>query len=214
MARPVVFSFGASDSQAVALVQTVASGGSLAVNGTASYGDPWARATASGGFSRILTYYSAVDLSGVALVVQGTSITGGAISSAQAGPAASFVSGSVYFAEVTSVTVSGGTATSVSIGFGSQAISNWYLPGRGRDNNPFNIDINLSVSGTISTTVQHTFADVQTSGSPMTANHPVIAASTTNQDGTYTSPIAACRFVVNSSAAGATAKYTFIQAGV
>jgi hypothetical protein len=81
---------------------------------------------------------------------------------------------------------------------------------------PFNVGFGVSVTGTVSYTVQHTFDDVFAKNfNPATAtwfNHEDLVSQTTNQDGNYAFPVRAIRLNVGSSTG--TVTITLIQAGI
>lgn len=81
---------------------------------------------------------------------------------------------------------------------------------------PFNVGFGVTVSGTVTYTVQHTFDDVwSTTFNPATANwfdHPTIASKSTEQDGNYAFPVSAIRLKGVSGAGTATIR--ILQAGI
>lgn len=85
------------------------------------------------------------------------------------------------------------------------------------DNNPtpFNVALNVLVSGTITYTVQYTFDDVFARGwNPSTANwtdHPSLTAQTATKDSNIAYPVTAIR--LKTTAGSGTATLTIIQAG-
>lgn len=80
---------------------------------------------------------------------------------------------------------------------------------------PFNVALNVVVSGTITYTVQYTFDNVFAAGfDPSTANwtnHPSMTAQTTTKDSNIAYPVRGIR--LNTSAGTGTATLTIIQAG-
>lgn len=81
---------------------------------------------------------------------------------------------------------------------------------------PFNIGFGVTVSGTVTYSVQHTFDDVFAAGyNPATGtwfNHPDATGLTANVDGNYAFPVTAIRLSVG--AGTGTATLTTIQAGL
>jgi len=75
---------------------------------------------------------------------------------------------------------------------------------------PFNVGFGVTVTGTVTYTVQHTFDDPVV-GFTTWFSHPTIAAKTDNQDGNYAFPVLQVRLTVNSG--GGTATLPLIQAG-
>ena len=80
------------------------------------------------------------------------------------------------------------------------------------DSTPFNVGFGVTITGTPTYTVQHTFDNPWTTTSPVWFDHPTVAAETTNQDGNYAFPVAAIKVVVTSGTG--TATLTLIQAGI
>ena len=78
--------------------------------------------------------------------------------------------------------------------------------------NAFSVSLALTLTGTISLTVQHTFDNVfNSSVTPVWFPHSSLAAKTTNSDGNYAFPVRATRVTVNSSTSGATFDFHVIQ---
>lgn len=80
---------------------------------------------------------------------------------------------------------------------------------------PFNVGFGVTVTGSVTYTVQHTFDDIWAKGyNPATGtwfNHPDVASQTANADGNYAFPVTAIRLNVSSGSGSAT--LTAIQAG-
>jgi hypothetical protein len=81
---------------------------------------------------------------------------------------------------------------------------------------PFNVGFGVTVSGTITFTVQHTFDDVWSpTFNPATATwypHAVVANATASTDGNYAFPVTAIR--ITGTAGAGTATLRLIQAGI
>jgi len=81
---------------------------------------------------------------------------------------------------------------------------------------PFNVGFGVTVSGTITYKVQHTFDDVWSSTfNPATANwfdHPTITGLSAAADGNYAFPVTAIR-LTNTAGTG-TATMRLLQAGI
>jgi hypothetical protein len=81
---------------------------------------------------------------------------------------------------------------------------------------PFNVGFGVTVSGTVTYKVQHTFDDVWSSTfNPATANwfdHPTITGLSAAADGNYAFPVTAIR--VTGTAGSGTATMRLIQAGI
>ena len=80
---------------------------------------------------------------------------------------------------------------------------------------PFNVALNVLVSGTITYTVQYTFDNVFANGyNPSTGNwtdHPSLTAQTATKDANIAYPVTAVR--LKTTAGSGTATLTIIQAG-
>lgn len=77
--------------------------------------------------------------------------------------------------------------------------------------NPFNVGFGVAVSGTGTYDVEHTFDDVDATGSPVVFDHPDFIAQAANKDGNYAFPVRAVR--LNASAVAGSVTLTLIQAG-
>jgi hypothetical protein len=81
---------------------------------------------------------------------------------------------------------------------------------------PFNVGFGVTVTGTITYKVQHTFDDVwSTTFNPATAtwfDHPTITGLSANADGNYAFPVTAIR--ITGTAGSGTATMRLIQAGI
>ena len=75
----------------------------------------------------------------------------------------------------------------------------------------FQIGFGVTVTGTITYTVQHTYDDPQTVASPVAWPHATAAAKSTAFEGSYSAPVRAVR--LSTSAGTGTASITMIQAG-
>lgn len=80
------------------------------------------------------------------------------------------------------------------------------------DSTPFNVGFGVTISGTPTYTVQHTFDNPWTTTSPVWFDHPTVAAETANADGNYAFPVAAIKVAITSGTG--TATLTVIQAGI
>ena len=76
---------------------------------------------------------------------------------------------------------------------------------------PFNVGFGVTVSGTVSYTVQHTFDDPAI-GFTTWFPHPTIASQAANADGNYAFPVSGIRLTIASG--GGTATLNVIQAGI
>ena len=76
---------------------------------------------------------------------------------------------------------------------------------------PFNVGFGVTVTGTVTYTVQHTFDDPAT-GFTTWFSHPTIAGKSDNQDGNYAFPVSGIKVLVTAGAG--TATINLIQAGI
>lgn len=77
--------------------------------------------------------------------------------------------------------------------------------------NPFNVGFGCVVSGTVTYKIEHTFDDVDGTGTITPFDHATIVGQTTNKDGNYAFPVRAIR--LNVTAGSGTVTLTAIQAG-
>jgi hypothetical protein len=80
------------------------------------------------------------------------------------------------------------------------------------DSTPFNVGFGVTISGTPTYTVQHTFDNPWETTSPVWFDHPTVSGETANADGNYAFPVAAIKVAVTSGTG--TATLTVIQAGI
>ena len=77
----------------------------------------------------------------------------------------------------------------------------------------FLVGLGLTVSGTITTDVEHTFDNVQDSTvTPIAFKHSTLTAKNANADGNYVVPVRAIR--LNNTAGTGTSTLTIIQGGM
>jgi len=149
---------------------------------------------------------------GRTFTITGTDFRGAAITEAISGANGGANQGAVYFKTVTQVAADAATAGALIVGVNGLSASNWYLlDGHAK---PMNAGFDVELSGTVTYTVQHTFADLQVADiSTVTVlNHDSIAAQTTNQDGNYTFPCTGIRVIATSYTSG-TVTFNHQQAG-
>lgn len=121
------------------------------------------------------------------------------------------VTSTKYFLTVTSVVPSATIgADTMDIGYSDVCVGPTY-PVNYRQN-PVNIGMQITITGTISYTIQHTLDDpFSSSQSAVWANHDSLAAATASADGNYAYPLRAVRLLINSSTSGATIKFRIVQ---
>lgn len=120
MARPVVFNWKASDTEAVCKLQTLAGAGSLILDGNEVVGG----IAQFPGVQRTVSLTSLNNLSVFDFTITGT-LNNEIVSVTRAGPNANTVYTSQLFTTVTSVTVDG-NANGISIGSGIFGQTNWF----------------------------------------------------------------------------------------
>ena len=76
---------------------------------------------------------------------------------------------------------------------------------------PFNVGFGVTVDGTVTYSVQHTF-DSPADGFTTWFSHPTVAAETANADGNYAFPVTGVKLLV--TAGDGTATLNLIQAGI
>lgn len=205
MGKPVQINFPVAAAAALGALQAPVSGVPLVLGATA------VQASALSDINRVLTLTSGGNLSGINFTFAGTDTSGNAVSETIAGPSGNTVSTTNAYHKVT-ITPSGSSATTVSVGTGATGSTRWV-----QDNlhvSPFNLTVAVGVTGTINYTVQDTPDDVNAVASPLTFDHPSLAALTAKGESNYAFPVRAVRCVINSSSAGATLAFYAIQAGI
>lgn len=214
--RPVTFNWLASDTAAIAALQTLGAAGSLILNGTQIFapstmqGAPYFK---QDGIERVVTLTSAGNLSAANITVTGYDLRGNLVSETRAGPNANTVATTQQFTKVTSVSSNAALGTAMSVGTGDTGNTNWVETDYHVA--PNNITVAVSgVSGTVSVTAQNTLADAQ-AAAPVAGDIFALAAITAaaaNVQASYTVPP---RFVraINASGSGAF-KFTVLQAGI
>lgn len=163
--------------------------------------------TVSDGLAHLVTVKNdaATDHSGKTIAIVGTDADGRPQTETITGPAGTAtVTSTKYFKSLTSVTPSatiGGDT--FDIGYTADAVSPTLRPAQdvAQNKGAFNIGFGVSVTGA-TYTVQHTYDGLTW------FNHSTVAAETTAQEGTYTSPVSGIRLLW--TAAG-TATLTALQ---
>jgi hypothetical protein len=214
--RPVVFSFPAAVTTAIATAQTLAGAGSLVIDGTLLD----LPATMQGvrrvilpGIERTVSLTSAGNLSAVNITITGKDLRGATVTETRAGPNANTVFTTALFHEIDSVSTNGALGTAMSVGTGDTGATNWLETDQHAD--PVNLTVALAITATASVTVQDTPADVN-AAAPVAAeifNHPTLAGVTASTESNYAFPPRYVRGVMNSSSGAGAFTMTVIQAG-
>ncbi len=71
-----------------------------------------------------------------------------------------------------------------------------------RKQNPFNVGIGVTVTGTATYTVEHTFDDILGGVTPVWLPNATLTAATTSQSGNYAFPVTAIRLNVTAWTSG------------
>lgn len=149
---------------------------------------------------------------GRTFTITGTDGGGNAISEAVSGANNPATSTSVLdFLTVTQIAVDAATAGAIIVGTSgigaSQPIRlDQYI-------SPFNVSTGLEITDTVDVTLQYTFDDLQVDAEPFNwTDHPDLTNVTTDADGTFISPVSACRLLTNSGTGTTVLKV--IQAGI
>lgn len=213
MARRIIFTFPAADAAAICALQTTAAAGAFIINGTNLVAADFAVGVRKARFTnhqRVVTLTSTGNISAVNFTIVGFDTQGVAVTETRAGPNNNTVSTTAEYACVTSVTVSAAVGTNTSVGSGSTGTTAWAKLDRYQD--PISVAIEAAITATLSFTVQYTYADVETVASPVTYNHPILAAITATADQTLGVAAVALRGIVNSSSGSGAVTMTASQA--
>lgn len=186
----------AADQDGIAQAQTTGGAGNLTLNGAFVVDG-----VAILDQQRHVGLTSAGDDSGVNFTITGTDQQGRAISETIAGPNATTVTTTLNFLTVTQIAVDAAVGVNVEAGTvatgASQEIPlDQYI-------SPFNVSMGIEIdpADTVSVTLQYTFDDVFGSDAPgpfTWINHPDLTAIVATSDGTFISPVTACRLLTNS----------------
>ena len=195
-------------------VTTSAAGLASAVADTAlSY--PLSATTAGDLLGHLITVtgIAATDHSLKTFTVTGTDANGFPQTEGIAGPnGAVAVATLKYFKTVTSVTVSATTgADTFNIGWLVGATGPIIQLNRNRAN--METSLSVTITGTISVTVQHTFDLIhgEVTTTPIWRPHATLAAQTSSADGNYAFPVVATRLLLVSVTNGATIVFQVVQ---
>lgn len=149
--------------------------------------------TVSDGLAHLVTVRndSVTDHSAKTIALVGTDGDGRPQTETIAAPGTSAtVTSTKYFKSLTSATPSATIgADTFDIGYAANAVSASFWPGVARVHGVFDTGFGCSIAGSPTYTVQHTYDGTYW------FNHSSVAAETTAQEGTYTSPVAAIRLL-------------------
>lgn len=175
--------------------------GSLVVDGIAQIGS-----------QRFLDLTSVGNLQAINFTIEGTDDAGSPITEVIAGPNATTVTTVLNFATVTRISVDALVGTDVTVGTNALGASSTcpldqYLT-------PFNVSLGIAVTGVVDVTLEYTFDDIfgEHPGPFTWFDHPDLTNVTADADGTFISPVSACRLLTNSGVG--TAVLRVVQAGI
>lgn len=207
--KPIVIAVAlvAGDTDGICAAQQAAGAGNLTLNGALVAGGRVSLTQ-----QQFIGVSSTGNLSGVNFTITGYDLNGAAISETIAGPNNNTVTTSNAFAIITGVAVNGAVGTNVTVGTtGSGAskpvpIDTWQ--------NPVNVTLKLSASGTVDGTVQYTNDDIFNLNPvdiEWTSDTDLTNVTTGYETATIVSPITAVRILTNSGTG--TLYLTVTQAG-
>ncbi len=177
-------------------------------------------ALASGGVSTTtvaqkVVITSAGDDSGITFTITGTNADNQTISEVVTGANTTTATSTIYYKTVTSILTSGSTTSTVTVGYSaSNGSSNMIVTDWSQS--PFNPTFEVTVSGTISYSVQVTQDDIYAIANPtwldpiwMTSQS--LTSATTTKLNSIVSPCRATRIIINSISSGASLQFRYLQ---
>lgn len=208
--RPIVQTrqLAAAVANGIAQDQQLGAAGDLLLNGSLVDSDGVAQL----GTQRQVAFESAGNIAAVVFTITGTDDQGSTISEDITGINGSTVLTTLNYATVTQIAADDAFASDVEVGTtgvgASQVVPlDQYI-------SPFNVSLGIEVTGTVDVTVEYTFDDVfgDAPGPFSWTDHPDLTNVTADADGTFISPVSACRLLTNSGIG--TAVLRIIQAGL
>lgn len=198
----------AADADGICLDQQLGAAGDLTLNGALVDSDGVAQL----GTQRQVAFESAGNIATVVFTITGTDDSGTTISEDITGINASTVVTTLNYATVTQISADAAFASDVEVGTNGVGASqtvplDQYLT-------PFNVSLYVTITGTVDVTVQYTFDDVfgDAPGPYTWVDHPDMTNLTAAGEGTFISPVAACRLLTNSGTGEAVLRIA--QAGI
>lgn len=193
----------AASANNIALSQTPGAAGALTLNGALVV-----NGIAVLDLARRVLITGAGNESAKTFTVTGTNRDGRALTETLAGPNAGAVGTVNDFLTVSSVVISAAAAGAVTVGTSGIVSSRWFPVDYHKT---LNLGFDVTVSGTVNYTIEHTYEDPQSGGVGMQPPggavppvltpfpHSVVAAQAGNKDGNYIDqPITAVRITLNS----------------
>jgi hypothetical protein len=198
----------APDADGVCEAQTTTGPADLSLNGALVD----ANGVAQLGSQRFLDITSGGNLLLINFRIEGTTDAGDQIFETIVGPNNTTVTTVQNFATVTRISVDALVGSTVTIGTqltGASAIIvlDQYI-------SPFQVSVGVEITGTVNVTLQYTFDDIfgEYPGPFAWTPHPDITNITADDEGTFISPVTACRLLTNSGTG--TAVLRVAQAGL
>jgi len=202
----------------VAALQSLASAGSLTINGGLA-ADGVAVLSSVNCPARRVSIFSTGNDAGVTWTIKGTNPGGLVIGEKLTGGNGAAVQSQLDYATITSISSSGATASTVRAQTTTTASTSWRMTDIRQ--NPFNIGVGIEISGTATVNVEFTFDDpnAATPGSigplstipPTVYVHPLVNQVTASTGTNFTTPCFAIRMTV--TAGTGTCIFKAIQAG-
>jgi VCBS repeat-containing protein len=207
--RPIVQTrqLAALDANGIAEDQQLGAAGDLNLNGALVDSDGVAQL----GAQREVELESAGNIATVVFTVYGTDDQGQEIQEDVTGINGSAVVTALQFLTVTRIAADAAFASDVEVG--TTAIGASTVVPLDQYLTPFNVSLGVVITGTVDVTVEYTFDDVfGDAPGPFTwFDHPDLTNVTADADGTFISPVSACRLLTNSGVG--TAVLRILQAG-
>lgn len=184
--------------------QTPGAAGNLTINGSA----------ASGGVATLDTQRRVLitctgNETGKTFVVYGTNDGGNAIQESLAGPNATTVASSRDYKTVTRISISAAAANALTVGTNTTGSTPWVTADTWRT--PFQIEVDNSISGTVTYSIETTNSDIQSATVVPTPRATSVAGATAAATLALTSPSRAWRTTVTAGTGTVTTEA--VQAG-
>lgn len=208
--RPIVQTrqLAAAVANGIAQDQQLGAAGDLTLNGSLVDSDGVAQL----GTQRQVAFESAGNIATVVFTITGTDDQEQTISETITGINGSTVLTTLQYATVTQIAADAAFASDVEVGTTGVGASSvvpldQYI-------SPFNVSLGVVITGTVDVTVEYTFDDVfgDAPGPFSWTDHPDLTNVTADADGTFISPVSACRLLTNSGVGEAVLR--IVQAGL
>lgn len=210
MANPIQVTIALADAADNNISTSASPGaGAILINGSAATGGVATLDTA-----RRVLFTSGTSDAGITFTVTGTNRDGNPLVETITGGATT-ASTTQDFKTVSRITHTGSVAGTLKVGTSGVASSQWCAANF--HTTPLNIGIGVTVTGTVSFTVEYTYDNPN---APYSGTFPTVwpisalAAKAVNTDGSIIAPIYAYRVTQNSFSSGGTIKMIGIQAGL